>query len=123
MVQVKLPGVVVDQHIKLLVNVVKCDSPLLLSKETMKRLDKSIDFGTGSASVLGKAINLMSTRSGHYCIPLSPFVREDINIDRELKKKTSDEKKNSAIKLHQQFCHASFEKLKKLLLQAGIGDQ
>ena len=124
--QVKLPGIVVDQHIKLLVDVVECDIPLLLSKETMKRLDMSIDFGTGSASVLGKAVNLMSTRSGHYCIPLSPFVREEINIvlnDSELKKKTRDEKKNSAIKLHRQFCHASFERLKKLLLQAGIGDK
>ena len=89
-------------------DVVECDIPLLLSKETMKRLDMSIDFGTGSASVLGKEINLMSTRSGHYCIPLSQCVREEINIvlnDSELKKKTRDEKKNSAIKIHRQFCH------------------
>ena len=123
---VEIPIHIADRNVKLLVDVVDCDIPLLMSKGTMERMRMKIDFESGIANILGKDIKLESTRSGHVCIPLSKYTKEEINAvfsDDTLREKTRDEKKKSALKLHRQFCHASYERLKNLLMQAGIKDK
>ena len=117
-----IPAVVAGCKIWIGVDVVDCDIPLLLSKETMKKLDMNIDFGTGIASVLGMNVDLMTTNSGHYCIPLVTTAKEHVKIvldESHIKEKSQEDLKKIALKLHRQFCHASFDRLKKLLIQAG----
>ena len=124
--RIKIPVCVVERKVKLLVDVVECDIPLLMSKETMEGMKMKIDFATGMANVLGQDIKLVLTRSGHYCIPLSQCIKEEVCAvfnDSELGHKSREEKKRSAVKLHRQFCHASYERLKTLLLQAEIKDR
>ena len=123
--RIKIPVYVAERNVKLLVDVVECDIPLLMSKETMEGMKMKIDFETGVANVLGQDINLVSTRSGHYCIPLSQCIKEEVCVvfNNELERKSREDKKRSALKLHRQFCHASFERLKNLLVQADIKDK
>lgn len=52
-------------------DVVDCNIPLLLSRDAMKRAKMNINFENDTAELLGKTINLISTSSGHYCLPIS----------------------------------------------------
>ena len=68
-----------------------------------------------------KKINLVSTTSGHICLPLTNKLLVGDMADAfvlnttSLEKCSREEKKRKAIKLHKQFSHASKEKLKKLV--------
>ena len=47
------------------------DIPLLLSRASMKRADMNLNFKDDTASVFGKTIELVETKSGHYAVPLT----------------------------------------------------
>ena len=52
-------------------DVVSCDVPLLLSRESLERAKAVIDFQKGELLFLGKVIPAIITKSGHYCLPLT----------------------------------------------------
>ena len=52
-------------------DVINSDIPLLLSRASMKRADVNLNFKDDTASVFGKTIELVVTKSGHYAIPLT----------------------------------------------------
>ena len=123
--QVVIPTLIGNRKVNIEVDVVECDIPLLIGKPSMKRLKMVIDFVNNKATALGQIIKLRTTKSGHYCIPLSCYVDScNIVIDSTgLLGTTKEEKKKRAKKLHRQLCHASFDRLKTLLRQSGCEDK
>ena len=56
---------------KLGVDVVKCNVPLLLSRETLKRARAKIDIGLASICFLGTTVPLSISSTGHLCLQIS----------------------------------------------------
>ena len=50
--------------------VVDCEIPLLLSKESLKRAQTVIDLDNDKVSMFGKRVEVQLTSSGHYCISI-----------------------------------------------------
>ena len=119
-----LPVLIGNKSLIIEVDVVDNKIPLLISKPTMSKLGMKIDFANHVAVVKGQSMKLGCTSSGHYCLPISCFVREDckivLNVDRVIGESVP-EKKKKALKLHRQFCHA--EKLQRLVKNAGCSDK
>ena len=63
---VTLPVTIGDYKCSLRVDIVPNDIPLLISKDTMKRLGMKIDFSDDSVTLHKKKIKLTCTKSGHY---------------------------------------------------------
>ena len=123
---IDLPVMIGSKKYIIEVDVVASDIPLLISKPSMSRLGMKIDFSNNQAEVCGEIMSLRCTTSGHYCIPLSYFVSESCNFVFNIEHlcgSTVDEKKKKALKLHRQFCHASSERLIRLLKNAGCSDK
>ena len=70
MKQVNLPCYIGGMKATIKVDIVKCDIPLLLSKDAMKRGKMVINFMNDSVTIGGKVIKLTETSSGHYKLPL-----------------------------------------------------
>ena len=51
--------------------VVDCNIPLLLSKSSMKKAKMVVNFGSDQVAACGRHINLKTSSSGHYLLPLS----------------------------------------------------
>ena len=123
---IDLPVVIGTKKHVIEVDVVNNDIPLLMSKPEMTKLGMKIDFSKNQAEVCGEVLSLNSTTSGHYCIPLSYFVSEKCNFVFRIDQvcgSTIEEKRKKALKLHRQFCHASSERLIRLLDNAGCKDK
>ena len=132
---VKLPATINNTPISIITDVVDCNVPLLFSKKSMKKANMQIDFQSDTAEILGQTVNLITTKSGHYALPLTiprkllndatvkndyhnnllTSTIQDILVCNE--EEASAQKK--AIKLHQQFAHPPSNKLLKLLESAG----
>ena len=69
-----VPAQIGAKMIKLKIEIVPCDIPLLISKPTMVKLGMVIDFATGKARALDQDLELRTTQSGHYCIPIKSKV-------------------------------------------------
>ena len=54
-------------------DIVASDIPLLLSRKSMKKTDMTFDFKNDNAIVFGESVKLITTKSGHYTIPISPY--------------------------------------------------
>ena len=52
-------------------DVVDCNIPLLLSKKSMKKANMVVNFGTDQVTVYGRHMDLNTSLSGHYLLPLS----------------------------------------------------
>ena len=123
---VTLPIQIGSQHVKLRTNVVECDVPLLLSRESLKRDNAEIDFRTDSVSLLGEKVEVKVSKSGHLCVSLEPrrgahnvkqvLFSSPLNVADTL----GNEKK--ILKLHKQFAHPSAERLKQLIRNSGVTD-
>ena len=121
---VKIPVKIGSKSLSIQADVVKNELPLLLSRQSMKRGEVVIDTKRNTAEVLGEEIKLVSTSSGHICLPLTnkllvgEMACRIILHTTSLAKCTREQKRRKALKLHKQFSHASKEKLKKLLKQS-----
>ena len=119
----KFPAVIGMKKVTIESCIVPNEIPLLLSKASMKRAEIVLDFLQDTAMVLGDSVDLVCTSSGHYCIPLTNMLINDqgnMNVSVVLHTAavaslTVEEKRQKADKLHRQFCHASKEKLCKLV--------
>ena len=104
-----------------LTDVVKSETPLLLSKESIKKAGTKIDFVR--IITFGKEISLQFTSSGHYAIPLNDYHKDlQLSIDESkftevlltidnIEKKSNKEKQQIAMKLHKQFGHPKSSRL------------
>ena len=120
---VTFPAKVGNRLCNIKTEVVECKIPLLLSKESLAKAEAVIDIGKDHVMMFGQKVNIQTTSTGHYCV----------NIMRNDKERTDDEnvvlvidnnmeisdKRNTLLKLHKQFGHASQEKLLNLLKTAG----
>ena len=129
MKKVFLPSVIGERSVLIETDVVKCDIPLLLSKDAMKKAAMQIDFKADVVKIFGKPSKLFFTSTGHYCIPiveqlnhLKPKVQEHLSLFVNFDKTKTEEKLKLAKKLHLQFSHPTYPKLKLLLNDAGIVD-
>ena len=54
-------------------DIVASDIPLLLSRKSTKKADVTLDFKNDNAIVFGESVKLITTKSGHYTIPVSTY--------------------------------------------------
>ena len=123
-------------------DIVDCEIPMLLSKDTLKRNEASLDFVNDVLVMNNEHIKLQNTSNGHYCIPVTtksitlvaevdqPSVNPSCRTDtvlinhKDLISANTNQKRTIAQKLHQQFGHpVDYEKLKALCSDAGIHDR
>ena len=69
--QVNVPVHIGEQPGHILTDVVDCEIPLLLSKDSMKKADSKLDFVNDVIVMSGQQIQLQHTSNGHYCIPIT----------------------------------------------------
>ena len=115
--QCVIPAYLAGRPVRISTDVVDSDIPLLLSKPAMKKAGVKIDTVSDSAEVLGLTVNLDSTSSGHYCLPLHKEQVLEVCAVR-----LGEDKKASLLKLHRQFAHPATQKLVALLKDAGCAD-
>ena len=126
---VTLPVTIGDYKCSLRVDIVPNDIPLLISKDSMKRLRMKIDFSDDSVTLHKKIIKLTCTKSGRYCMPINLVNLEEnpssniILHSLELVNRSTSEKITKAKKLHRQFSHALKEKFRKLLINSKCDDK
>ena len=80
---------------------VDSDIPLLLSKPDMKRFGLQINMENDTAKIFDKIVDLGTTPSGHYFIPIKEC---NINIDEvyfAIEDKSYEEKKKNCTKIAQ----------------------
>ena len=76
-----LPVVIAGKEATIKTDVIESDIPLLLSKVAMKKAKMKIDLEKDVCEIFGKEVELMTTSSGHYCVPLlSEVYKEDDDI-------------------------------------------
>ena len=66
---VSIPCRVAGRGVTIIIDVVNCDIPLLLSKRAMKRGCMKIDVENDTVEVFGVKCALSITSSGHYVLP------------------------------------------------------
>ncbi len=114
------------------IDIIGCNVPLLLSRETLQRAKAKLDIGAAEITFLGVTIPLLITSTGHLCLPLNRSL--DVQNDESEKLITrvmfsspitgiNSDIKNKATKLHVQFCHPTAEKLIELIKKAGYCDE
>ncbi|CAC5382062.1 unnamed protein product [Mytilus coruscus] len=126
---VKLPATIGSLNCYIETEVVDCEIPLLLSKDSLKRAQTVLDLQIDKVTMFGKPVDVHFTSNGHYCINIkerrngqkNTAVSEEeiLKVDSGFSKKR---KRNIISKLHKQFGHASSEKLLSLLNSAGSVD-
>lgn len=128
MKRVKIPTRIGRRKVFLETDVIGGDLPLLLSKDAMKKAEMSIDFTNDEVTIFGHTQKLLFTSSGHYCIPLGNSTKNvvhDTKVDSESlslfgSANSREEKEKIMLKLHRQFSHAPFNRLRSLLNDAGM---
>ena len=102
------------------------DIPLLLARKSMKKVDMTLDLKNDNAIVFGKSVKLITTKSSHYTIPISPYktvlnnLTTGINTSiTPITTQTNKLKYDTASKLDSHFAHPPTERIVKLLNSAG----
>ena len=120
--EITVPMTICGKKIKLQVDVVENDIPLLISRPTMTQLGMILDTANHMVTIERKQFNLEFNESGHYTIPVCEWTNQDYNVVFHLEtlaESTKAEKAKKAQKLHRQFAHASKERLLQLLRNDG----
>ena len=126
---VKFPAKIGGVECFIEAEVVDCDIPLLLSKESLKRAQTVIDLNSDKVSMFGKQVEIQLTSSGHYCVNiLNAEDKSKLEVDfKEVVLITSNtatkqNKRDILLKLHIQFGHPSSNRLIALLKSTGFID-
>ena len=119
----QIPAEIGSHNVLIETDVINSDISLLLSQASMKRADMNLNFKDVTASVFGKNIELVVTKSGHYAVqltvPCQIIHSQNANVNVTLTVQANLDKEKMAQKLHRQFAHASSEKLLRLVNCAG----
>ena len=70
---VDIPIVLGKQHLMLNTDIVASDILILLSRKSMKKADTTLAFKNDNAIVFGESVKLITTKSGHYTIPIPTY--------------------------------------------------
>ena len=111
------------------VDIVECEIPLLLSNNSLKRANASLDFGSDEIVFLGEKVPVNISKSGHYFIRLSRDISSlsldthRILITSPIDPNNLTESRRIILKLHKQFAHPHPKRLKKLIQDSGISNQ
>ena len=129
---VVMPIYVEQRRYNLCVNIVNCNIPLLLSRNTLHHAKAKIDIGLSTICFLGVTMPLTVSSTGHLCLRISRSL--DIS-NEETRKVLSRVLFNSSIpgmaldlhdtafKLHRLFCHPTAQQLIDLIERAGTSDK
>ena len=117
-----IPAVLAGKPVTVKTDVVDSDIPLLLSMDAMKRAKVKLDLENDTAVIFGEKIALNSTSSGHYCIPIDKYSETKVEsvCAVRLSEMKEQERYKALLKLHRQFGHPSENRLKALLVDAGV---
>ena len=123
---VTIPAQIGERKVKINLDVLDKDIPCLLSKGSMKEINTKLDFMNDEVTMLNQKIPLFTSRSGHYCIPLTAKKRAIIEHSSEnipasnitLMVSNDLSPKEIAQKLHVQFSHPSPYRLTSLVKSA-----
>ena len=119
--EISIPAFINGLEIMIDTDVVASDIPLLWSTKDMKRAGVILNYQNDTAEVFGQLVHLITTRSGHYCIPIA---KTEIKVEHvctaRLEEMNPTELHKSILHLHRQFAHPPEEKLIKLLIDAGV---
>ena len=127
-----IPIYIANHKYRLSIDVVNCNIPLLLSRETLKRANAKIDIGRALISFLGVTVPLTISSTGHMCLSISRSLDTSNKETQSLLKRvlfTSPiegiglDLKNKVTKLHLQFCHPTADRLIDLIKKAGTCEQ
>ena len=75
-----IPAVIAGKVVSIKTDVVKSDIPLLLSLDSIKKVNVKMDVVNDTAEVFGVSILLNYTSTGHYCIPIDKKHDVPINV-------------------------------------------
>ena len=73
---VHIPVYIGSSSASLAVYVVSCNIPLLLSRISLKTAHATLDFQNDRLFIFNEAVPLITSESGHYCLPLSRSIEE-----------------------------------------------
>ena len=118
----EIPCVIGGLETTVRTDVVDSDIPLLLSKADMKRMGFKLNMENDTLEVNGRSIELESTSSGHYYIPLKECEVKIEKVHMVIEQKTKKEKEVMIRKLHRQFAHPSAKSLKAIMSNADALD-
>lgn len=116
----RIPAVFGTEKVYIIVDVIKSEIPLLLSRTCMKKLRANIDYENDRAMILGQNMTLSFTASGHHCVNILPDKIVDRALIVRLNQMSRQERYRALVKLHRQFAHPPNPKLKDLISDAGI---
>ena len=118
-----VPAMIVGKTSEIKFAIIDSDIPLLMSKKTMKEMKMRIDLEKDTSSVWGVTIDLKTTESGHYLLPLLGDA-EEVNIAWvfaiNLETISEKEKLKQMKKLHMQFGHTPKDKFIRFMKDANV---
>ena len=114
-----MPAQIGDTKCSIETEVVDIDLSHVLSKNSLKRAKTMLDMYNDKATMFHQPVELNYTSTGHNCIDISGKQETKYNEESEILlregKLNESEKKQTILKLHKQFGHASTANLKKLM--------
>ena len=116
--KIKFPCVIAGTKATIISDVVERDIPLLLSKPEMKKHGFILNMKDDTLEVEDRKVELDTTSSGHYYLPLKQCEVEVEEVCMSMEDKSCEEKFKIVTKLHRQFAHPSAKNLKALLKNA-----
>ena len=126
---VTIPCKLGEINVKIKVEVVEAEIPLLIGNSTLKKAQSVIDISKKTITLMGQKISLEESESGHWImeIKLANIEEMDKNVAEELillTKNVRDKKielsEKNIEKLHNYLGHAHSDKLKKLVKNADL---
>ena len=114
MKKIKFPCVTAGTKTTIISDVVERDIPLPLSKPEMKKHGFTLNMKDDTLEVEDRKVELDTTSSGHYYLPLKQCEVE-VEVCMSMEDKSFEEKFKIVTKLHRQFAHPSARNLKALL--------
>ena len=78
---VHIPVYIGSLSASLAVYVVSCNIPLLFSRISLKTAHATLNFQNDMLFIFNKAVPLIKSESGHYCLPLSRSIEEPQSPD------------------------------------------
>ena len=120
--KVIIPARIGNVDIKIETDVISTDIPLLLSKDSMKAANTTIDFSNDKVIMLDQTLDLKFTSSGHYCVPITTIDETEVKVLLNICSKSVADKNKVSSKLHLQFGHAPSNKIIQLVKDVGIED-
>lgn len=125
---IDIPVYIGGKKMTLSTDIVHCDIPLLISRESLHKSSAVLDFQKNTVTIFGTTIPIVVSSSGHFCLPLSrkmiPDCKETQNVLFNFQlPDQGDSLLKKVRKLHLQFAHPLPSKLISLLKDSGIDNE